>query len=142
MSAHMQEHELQQLPMDNVAAGAIHTLHSRVQLSMDWWHLDSVLPPHPAKFYPLEASEVRDALHTMPMQLSCRVAAFLWEYLRGMQIAWKWFYVRNYDLQQYFKTFREVLCQYPIPNDLPLTCHASEKDARFWEFLCQVRAMV
>ena len=82
------------------------------------WTLDIALSDHLEEFRPLQSKELHDTLETLPHHLASCFATQMWEYLRGMQAAWRWFYVRNYDLQQYFRTLRHVLRHYPPTSRL------------------------
>ena len=62
MSAHMQEHELQQLPLDPVSAAAVHTLRSRVQLPLE----DPYAPGSGLASQPFPLTKLTAPEHTTP----------------------------------------------------------------------------
>ena len=99
------------------------------------WHLDIALPDHLSAFRPFEAQELGDILEAAPHHISNCLATSLWNYLRGMQVAWRWFYVRNYDLQQYFRTLRHVLRHYPPTSRLDQFPESTTDDQSFLNYI-------
>ena len=96
------------------------------------WTLDIALPDHLEEFRPLQSEELHDILEALPHHLASCLATLVLEHLRGMQVAWRWFHVRNYDLQQYFRTLRHVIRHYPPTSRL---CHFSETTHQDYSFL-------
>ena len=99
------------------------------------WTLDIALPDHLSEFRPFESQELDDILDTVPHHIASCLATMMWDYLRGMQVSWRWFYVRNYDLQQYFRSLRHVLRPYPPTARIDHFPEATEEDRSFIDFL-------
>ena len=99
------------------------------------WTLDIALPDHLTDFRPLHSQELDDILDAAPHHIASCLATMMWNHLRGMQVSWRWFYVRNYDLQQYFRSLRHVLRPYPPTARFDRFPETTEEDRSFTDFI-------